>query len=287
LSGRRVSIGDLSLFVEERGTGYPLIVLHGGPGLDHHQFADYLDPLTDTFKLVLVDQRSHGLSDRTPPETWTLAQFAEDVVSLAEALGFERYGVLGHSWGAFVALQNAVDFPGAASQTIISAGLPSSRYLEKTFQAIGAFEPIELRKQVMSSWEREKDVQTEEEMAQLLRDQMPFHFADPRDPRIDDMMERSARARYAPEVVRFFSENEDYGALELEERLIEIGHPVLIISGRHERTCVVEGAEALAAGIPHSQLVILENSAHMSFVEQNDAYCRAVREFLTAHMVVV
>ena len=44
---RLIDIGDTRLYVVERGTGYPLIALHGGPGLDHHEFADYLDPLCD------------------------------------------------------------------------------------------------------------------------------------------------------------------------------------------------------------------------------------------------
>jgi len=67
-----VDIGDTRLFVGERGQGYPLIVLHGGPGLDHHEFADYLDPLCDQFRLILVDMRAQGRSDVCPEETWTL-----------------------------------------------------------------------------------------------------------------------------------------------------------------------------------------------------------------------
>ena len=54
--GRLINIGDTELYVVERGTGYPLIVLHGGPGLDHHMFGDYLDTLTDQYRLILVDQ---------------------------------------------------------------------------------------------------------------------------------------------------------------------------------------------------------------------------------------
>ena len=45
--GELVDIGDTKLFVEARGEGFPVVVLHGGPGLDHHEFADYLDPLVD------------------------------------------------------------------------------------------------------------------------------------------------------------------------------------------------------------------------------------------------
>jgi hypothetical protein len=45
VEGELVRIDDTSLFVVERGNGYPVIVLHGGPGLDHHEFADYLGKL--------------------------------------------------------------------------------------------------------------------------------------------------------------------------------------------------------------------------------------------------
>ena len=74
--GRYVTIDDTRLFVVERGRGYPILVLHGGPGLDHHMFGDYLDPLADRYRLVLVDQRSQGRSDPTPESTWTLERMA-------------------------------------------------------------------------------------------------------------------------------------------------------------------------------------------------------------------
>ncbi len=84
--GELVRIDDTSLFVVERGSGYPVIVLHGGPGLDHHEFADYLDPLTDEFRLLLVDQRANGRSERPPESTWTLERMAQDVIMLARAM---------------------------------------------------------------------------------------------------------------------------------------------------------------------------------------------------------
>src|SRR5262245_21914139 len=100
--GRLIDIGDTSLHIVERGEGYPLIILHGGPGLDHHFFADYLDVLTDAYQLILVDQRANGRSGRPPKETWTLRQNAKDVGLLAEAMKLDKYAVLGHSYGAFV-----------------------------------------------------------------------------------------------------------------------------------------------------------------------------------------
>lgn len=277
---RHVEISDTRLHVVERGgDGLPLLILHGGPALDHHMFGDYLDPLGDEFHLVLVDQRHQGLSDRAPVETWTLERMAADVGELAEAMGFDRYATLGHSYGAFVVLQQAVDFPGHAAATIVSSGAPSARYLAAVGENLAAFEPVELREQVTRSWSREQEAQTAEDCDALLHDQLPFHFADPRDPRIAEFERRAAGIVAAPDLLRHFAAA-DYGAIEVEDRLGDITQPALVLCGRHDRTCIVEAGEAIAAGIPGAGLVVFEASGHMTYVEENDAYVSAVRRFL-------
>jgi proline iminopeptidase len=57
---------------------------------------------------------------------------------------------------------------------------------------------------------------------------------------------------------------------------------VLVLAGRHDRTCSVAAAQAIADGIPDAALVIFEHSGHMTFVEENDAYVAAVRAFLSS-----
>jgi proline iminopeptidase len=276
---RMVSIGDTNLYVVIRGTGFPLIVLHGGPGMDHHEFADYLDSLTNRFQLILVDQRGQGRSDPASENTLTLSEMALDISRLAKALRLEKYAVLGHSFGAFVALGHAIRFPGATTATILSNGLPSAKYLERVAQNLETFEPLALREQVAASWARETEVQTHLEMSVLMHDQMPFHFANPLDPRIAEYERRSAQAKYAPSVLRHFS-RAGYGGIEVEDQLHLITQPVLVLAGRHDRTCVIEGAQAMARGIPKSQLVVFEHSAHMPFVEEQEAYLNAIRGFL-------
>ena len=132
---------------------------------------------------------------------------------------------------------------------------------------------------MQSSWAREAHARTQEDVAALLSDQLPFHFADPRDPRIDDMRAAMADAVYGPDVLRAAA-TEDYGAIAVEDRLADVTHPVLVLAGRHDRTCPVAAAEAMAAGLPDAELVVFEHSGHMTFVEENDAYVAAVRDFL-------
>ena len=275
-----VDVGDTRLFVEERGTGdIALIALHGGPGLDHTTFGAWLDPLGDVCRLLLVDERAQGRSEPAAPETWTLTQHARDVDALATALDLERYVVLGHSFGSFIALQHAVDFAGRPSGTVVSSGIPSERFLAHVEEQLASFEPVELRAQVTSSWAREAEARSPEDVAQLFAEQLPFHFADPRDPRIAEMRAAMADARYAPDVLRAAA-TEGYGHIEVEDRLAGVTHPVLVLAGRHDRTCSLPAAEAIARGIPGAELVVLEHSGHMTFVEEPDAYRAALRQFL-------
>jgi len=278
-----VDIGDTRLFFAERGDGYPLMVFHGGPGLDHHEFGDYLDPLCDQFRLILVDERAQGKSDLCPDSTWTLEQMAKDVVLLAEALNLKKYAVLGHSYGAFVVLQNAVDFPGHAAQTIVSGGVPSARFLSVVQENLQKLEPAGIREKVIASWDRESRVQTQEEFAELMHDQMPFHFGNPLDPRLAEYEERTKGTVYSPAMLRHFSVS-DYGGIEVEDRLKNVTQPVLVTTGRLDRVCTVDAAEAMAKGLPNSELVIFEKSGHMTFVEEPELYLKVVRDFLNRHM---
>jgi proline iminopeptidase len=276
-----VDVGDTRLHVAERGEGeLALFVLHGGPGLDHTMFGTYLDPLGDICRLLLVDERATGRSETSAPETWTLERQAADVEALAAALALDRYAVLGHSFGAFIALQHAVDFPGRPVATIVSSGIPNVRFLEHVERELAAFEPVALREQVRSSWAREAQARTQEDVATILADQLPFHFADPQDPRIDEMRAAMGDAVYGPDVLRAAAMG-DYGSIAVEDRLGDVTHPVLVLAGRHDRTCSPPAAEAMAAGLPDADLVIFEASGHMTFVEENRAYLAAVRSFLT------
>lgn len=278
--GRHVEVGDTRLFVVERGLeGHPLICLHGGPGLDHWAFADYLDGLAPDVRVILVDQRAHGMSDPSPPETWTMEQLARDVVELAEALELERWSLLGHSFGGMVALQAAVDFPDAPASLLLSNTIPALRWIEQTHANIDTLEPPEVRERVRWGWDNEGvDAET---MLRALEAQAPFHFADVGDERIGEYLRRCAPQVLNPEPnAALLGEGGGLAGWDLERRLGEIRARTLVLTGRHERTCALEASELMAERIPGAELVVFEQSAHMPYVEEHDAYLGAVREFV-------
>ena len=145
---------------------------------------------------------------------------------------------------------------------------------------LAEFEPADLREQVTSSWARETQVQTEDEVDTLMEDQLPFHFREPRGAALAEYLRRTAGlARYAPDVIRHFAA-QDYGGIDLEDRLGLLTHPVLVLAGRHDRTCPAGAAEDMARRLPDAELTVFENSAHMMFAEEQERYLATVRGFL-------
>lgn len=125
-------------------------------------------------------------------------------------------------------------------------------------------------------------VETREEVDQLLHDQLPFQFGNPLDTCIVEFEQRTAGGVNSPDVLRFFA-NAEYGGIEAEEKLGIVTQPVLVLAGRIDRTCVLEGAEAMSKGLPDAELIIFESSGHMTYVEENEKYIKVLRDFLNKH----
>jgi proline iminopeptidase len=279
-----VTSEGVRLFYQPVGSpdNYPVIVLHGGPGLDHTEMHPWLDPLADEFYLIYCDLRGQGRSERVDPGTLSLDVFARDVSAIAEALGFDRYALLGHSYGAFVTLAHAIE-QDTAAQYIISSGTASFAKSAPEIEAnLAAFEPVALREQVTQSWALEPTVKTHDDVARIMEMQMPFHFASAESDAYRRYTERGHRdAVYAPEVLAYFSAS-SY-PIEFEDRLGEINKPVLILTGQLDRTCTPRAAQEMHQGIRGSELVIFPDAGHMTFIEQPELYFGAVRDFLHAH----
>src|SRR5713226_2094846 len=104
----RIPVGKASLYAREIGQGQPIIVLHGGPDFDHGYLLPDLDRLADAFRLIYYDQRGRGKSaDHVRPEEVTLTSDVDDLDEVRQYFQLESPALLGHSWGAVLALEYA------------------------------------------------------------------------------------------------------------------------------------------------------------------------------------
>ncbi len=123
-------IGDASLFVEVVGHGYPLLLMHGGPGGDHWTMQPFRR-LADQFTLVFYDHRCNGRSVGAPVTSMTWENLTADADALRAKLGFDKWAVLGHSFGGQVALEYALRYPGSLSHLVLLDAGGDSRWAQE------------------------------------------------------------------------------------------------------------------------------------------------------------
>ena len=278
----RVSVGDVELFVHEKGEGRPLVALHGGPGLDGSVWFPALDHLAASgYRVLAPDHRANGRSDAGDPARWTVPQMADDVEALIQALSLENAVVIGWSFGSFVAQSHMVRH-GSASAYVLVGTVSHPGAMASVEHELATFEPESLRAQVAASWAAEATVETPEAAKQLLADQMPFHVADPTGPLVAEL-NAADRVVYRPEVLRHFAAGGEYGMPDLREDLRSVTKPTLILSGADDRTTPAASAGELTAFLPHCEQIVIPNCAHMVPYEQPDAFLAAVTSFLDRH----
>jgi pimeloyl-ACP methyl ester carboxylesterase len=119
-----------------------MLLLHGLAS--NSRIWDLTAPLLcERFRVVALDQRGHGLSSK--PGSYSFSETTADTAELARQLGLERPVVVGHSWGASVALQYAVDHPAqVAGVALIDGGLYDMSHRMTWEQAEVLMRPPEL-----------------------------------------------------------------------------------------------------------------------------------------------
>ncbi len=114
------------LFCCSEGSGLPLVTYHPGPGWNHEIFHTWLDPLAGEVELVHHHCRGNGRSAR--PKQWTHlgpAQTVADVDTVHRTVGLEELVLLGHSIGAYLAVEYARTHPHRVLGLILCAGAPA------------------------------------------------------------------------------------------------------------------------------------------------------------------
>lgn len=270
-----ITVNGVELFYAEEGSGPPCLLLHGGPGLDHHEFVPWLTPLASTARLIYLDYRGNGRSPRISPEQFTTAAVVEDLEALRQSLGFAQMAVLGHSFGGFIALCYALTHPDTVSRLIISCSAPSFDIAAEVEEQLANFgSPA-----VAAAFARENEMQTDEDMRAIIFDELPFYFTTyPKEIRLR-AEDWARRTRYSAALSSWWSVNQ-LPLYDVRPRLGELHMPTLVIAGRHDRVCSVHQATIIQQGIHGARLAVCEHSGHMPQMEEPERYIEVVRDFL-------
>ncbi len=288
----RIQVGKASLYARDVGKGAPVIVLHGGPDFDHSYLLPDLDRLAASFRLIYYDQRGRGNSaDQVRPEDVTLQSDLDDLDVVRRHYRLESPALLGHSWGAVIALEYALQHANTVSYLILMNPAPAS-----------ASDYAELRKAYVhklgADMDRQKEIiasaayQAGDPEAVTARYRIHFKYALARHEDYEKLMVAMKAAfirQGAAGIVkaravedRLYKDTWDLPDYNLMPRLATLRIPTLVLWG--DQDFIPKDTSAHIAGaIPGAQLVVLKDCGHFSYLECPDQVGRVINEFLSMH----
>jgi proline iminopeptidase len=278
-----MQIRNASLFVKIVGEGYPLVLMHGGPSLDHTTLLP-LEPLADQFTLVFYDHRCNGRSEGVDISTMTLDNLTADADALRQELGFDQWAVLGHSFGGNVALEYALRYPQSLSRLILmntcgDQWWASHNAPEMLAKRGYSTDTVEAARRFYNG-----QVTPDEYLPTVMRfiGAYSYHSSFLYHPKILTLAQKMGLGppiKMRPEALIF-----GYQALRswsVMERLGEIQVPTLVTAGRYDFLFPPEHQAILADRIPNARLELIEAAGHNPQMEQTDLVIQIIRSFLT------
>lgn len=270
-------IRDVSLYVEVMGNGDPLLLMHGGPGLDHVTLTPFRE-LADRHTVVLYDHRCNGRSTGAPVTSMTWENLTADADALREALGFERWAVLGHSFGGNVALEYTLRYPERVSRLVLLDTAGDARWSQEKAADVlvgrgSSPKTVAVARRFYDGRIAPKDFVR---ASIRLLPAYDHRFSLLRLAR--EMLEGGWRMKARPEALIFGGQM--MRGWSVMDRLGEIGVPTLVMAGHDDFLFPPESQALLAAGIPNARLRIIERAGHNPQSERPVETLRAVAEFL-------
>lgn len=249
-----------------------LLMLHGGPGFDHTMFKPAFSGLTDIAQVIYYDHRGQGRSGGAP-ETWTLAQWGDDVKGLCDALGIEKPIVFGGSFGGFVAQAYATRHPGHPAKLILSSTCAHVVY-EDIFAAFERVGGTEARAVAEPYW---LDPTLERRIKYLEKCFPLYNTRAANDP---DALKRAILRHEVG--LAFNGPNNEQGRMDFRADLGRVQCPVLVMAGDRDPIMPMSLTETLAASLPQRLLRFerFENCGHGVQRDDPERAFRVIREFI-------
>lgn len=268
-----VSVAGVNLAVAEAGRGgAPLLFVHGFTGAKE-DIADHAERLVELgYHVVAPDLRGHGSSDKPDAEAdYSIARFGEDVLAVADAFGFTRFSLMGHSMGGMIAQWLALEAPDRLERLVLLDTSPGRPDFGRPMRALGRVGRMLVPRTGLGvvAW-----------LTGLMDERLS-------PPSVKDLYERR------PELLQtgidkilqsspamWTALNREILALpDLTARLRAVKIPTMVMVGAEDDP-FIRPAVRLAAAIPKATLSVIPGAAHSPQFESPEEFWSALAEFL-------
>lgn len=260
-------VNNASLYYETKGTGTPIIFIHGF-ACDLRNWDDQFEFFSKDYKVVRYDMRGFGKS--SSPDTIKYSH-SDDLYALIEYLEIDKAILVGHSLGGYTAIDFAFKYPQMVKALILAEGgayvKSAIRKHGEVFKILGTAIDIARKEGIVKgkdAWlgmeildSAIKNPHSAEKLKLMTSDYSGWHWVN-KDP------------RRSPKMID-------------EEELKEITHPTLLLVGELSRWEYHDLMEIHHANIPNSNLSLIKSSSHMLNLENPHQFNREIKSFLSEY----
>ena len=288
-----VDANGVIIYYTTLGRGEPLMILHGGPGASHDYFLPYLLPLARHNRLVFIDERGSGRSQKLEdPAGYTIENMVEDVETVRQALNLGKVNLLGHSYGGALAQAYALKYQRNLNHLILASTWASTKAMNQVFVRMKQNMPPELRERIDQleaaglfghGKDYEKNRYSKEYMVAAWGEgYFPYIYQNHPDADYDPETQGNMSWDLYREMWGSHGEfviDGNLKSVEYTDRLGTITVPTMILVGDHDE-CDPSLSQTMHEKIAKSKLVVFPKAGHRTFVDQNAMFVKAVDEFL-------
>ena len=260
----RAKVNGIDAYYELHGKeGAPWLVLSHSLACSVRMWYEQIAAFRDRYRILAYDTRGHGQSE-APAGTYTLEQLADDLKALLDHVGASHPHYCGLSMGGMIGQTFALKYPGVfASLTLADT---TSRYPADGW-------PV---------WQDRIRTAETNGVQPLVEPTLARWFTEPYRKAHPETMQRIGKLIAATPVAGYVGCCHAIPKINVSARLKEIRCPILVVVGEDDPGTPVAMAREIHENAPGSKLVILPKAAHLSNIEQSEAFNRALGEFLQA-----
>jgi proline iminopeptidase len=267
----------VSLYVRTCGSGHPILLMHGGLGLDHTT----LLPITkcrDSFMLILYDHRCNGRSTGADLCSLTWENLTEDAEALRERLGIGQWAVLGHAFGGMIALEYALRFPKSLTHLILMDTGADAALVQRNAPRVLAAKGFSSRKVEIARRLFNGELLPKEVPGAILAIGKAYYYK-PNFITQVRALANALRVHSKPEVSVYAYRNllRDWCIMD---RLPEITAPALIIAAEDDFQFPPEHQREMAKALPNARYHLIRKASHNPLVERPTETLALIRDFM-------
>ncbi len=275
-----ITSGNSKLHYKTFGSGKPILIINGGPGMNCEGFSGIAQELAKmNYQTIIYDQRGTGKStvENANSENITMDLMVEDIENLRKHLKINQWSILGHSFGGIMETYYATKHPETIEKLIFSSSGGVTMKFTSYVQERLSNNLTKIEKDSLSFFQKKLDngdnsIETIKQRAKYLANAYVFDKAN-----APIIAERLTQTKFEINTLVF----QDLRKIKFDcsKSFKNFKKPVLVLQGKND-IITTETATEIAAAFQNSKLILMDNCGHYGWLDANKLYFNSINNFL-------